>query len=58
MESKMDFQMPKYHAPNFNEGRFTKAPCAKTSICDQDGVLPDYYHSTSMYPEYFKIGGE
>lgn len=23
-----------------------------------DGVAPDHYHSTSMYPEYFKINGK
>ena len=33
------------------------APDVKIAIAEQDGVAPEYFHSTSMYPEYFKIGG-
>ena len=54
----MSFFMPTYHAPDFSESRFTRAPDVTTAICDIDGVAPDYYHSTSIFPEYFKIGGK
>ena len=54
----MDFTIPIYNAPDFSEERFVCAPNVKTAVCDMDGVAPDYYHSTSMYPEYFKINGE
>lgn len=54
----MKFTMPVYHAPDFTEKRFANAPDAAIAICAQDGVVPEMYHSTSMYPEYFKIGGE
>ena len=33
------------------------APDVKIAIAEQDGVAPEYYHSTSMYPEYSKING-
>ena len=29
----------------------------KTAPVTKDGVAPDNFHSTSIYPEYFKIGG-
>ena len=53
----MSFTMPKYRAPDFADSRFANAPDVKTAACDMDGVAPGGYHSTSMYPEYFKIGG-
>ena len=53
----MKFEMPKYNLPDFSEKQFTLAPDAKIAACEMDGVAPNYYHSTSMYPEYFKIDG-
>ena len=54
----MSFEMPKYHHPDFTEERFINAPDAVYQVSEKDGVAPDNYHSTSMYPEYFKINGE
>src|SRR5699024_4642741 len=56
-ERKMSFVMPEYHHPDFSEERFATAPDVKYEAAEKDGVAPDYYHSTSMYPEYFKING-
>ncbi len=53
----MSFQMPEYHEPDFKEAKFQNAPDVKVAAAEKDGVNPDYYHSTSMYPEYFKIDG-
>jgi len=53
----MKFVMPKYCSPDFSEDRFISAPDAESAICVMDGVAPDYYHSTSIYPEYFKLNG-
>ena len=53
----MAFQMPKYHHPDFNRPELASAPDAKYEVVEKDGVAPDYFHSTSMYPEYFKING-
>ena len=54
----MSFEMPKYHHPDFREDRFINAPDAAVAIVEKDGVAPENYHSTSMYPEYFKISGQ
>ncbi len=54
----MSFQMPVYHHPDFTQDRFVHAPDARYAVAEKDGVAPEYYHSTSMYPEYFKINGK
>ena len=54
----MSFEMPIYHHPDFTEERFVNAPDVDCAIAEVDGVAPEYFHSTSMYPEYFKIHGE
>ena len=54
----MNFELPKYFHPDFKEERFVNAPDAVIEIAEKDGVAPRNYHSTSMYPEYFKINGE
>ncbi len=53
----MPFKLPKYVPPDFALPKFQQAPDASIAACDVDGVAPDNYHSTSMYPEYFKVGG-
>ncbi len=54
----MPFVMPKYQAPDFTQARFVNAPDARYEPAEKDGVAPEGYHSTSMYPEYFKINGK
>ena len=53
----MAFELPRYQAPDFTQPRFTVSPDARTAPAPADGVAPEGYHSTSMYPEYFKLGG-
>ena len=53
----MAFELPRYHAPDFDAPELKTAPDARRACAPKDGVAPDGYHSTSMYPEYFKIGG-
>ena len=52
------FEMPKYREPDFTEQKFTDAPDAVLETVSMKGVAPENYHSTSMYPEYFKINGK
>ena len=52
------FNLPKYREPDFTEERFAKASDVKWEAVTIKGVAPENYHSTSMYPEYFKIDGE
>jgi len=37
---------------------FKNAPDALLAVVDMDGVAPENYHSTSMFPEYCKIDGK
>ena len=53
----MSFEMPVYRAPDFSQKALADAPDARTAPAPADGVAPEGYHSTSMYPEYFKLGG-
>ncbi len=54
----MSFALPKYHAPDFTKPEFVSAPDVKEAPAPKDGVAPEGYHSTSMYPEYFKVAGK
>lgn len=53
----MSFTLPQYHEPDFQETRFQSAPEARFEPAPKDGVAPDGYHATTIYPEYFKVGG-
>ena len=52
------FTLPKYYEPDFSSEPLKNAPDAKWEEAAADGVAPENYHSTSMYPEYFKINGK
>ena len=52
----MHFHLPEYKHPDFSA--LTNAPDAKTALVEADGVAPENFHSTSMFPEYFKIDGK
>ena len=52
------FQLPKYREPDFTQEKFVNAPDAAWEEVTIQGVAPENYHSTSMYPEYFKIKGK
>lgn len=54
----MLFKMPVYNAPDFTKPELANAPDCRLEAADMDGVAPEYYHSTSMFPEYFKVNGE
>lgn len=53
----MSFTLPVYHAPDFSAPAFTRCPDARFVPAPCDGAAPEGYHSTSMYPEYFRING-
>ena len=54
----MHFQMPAYSHPDFAALGLDKAPDAVWETVTKAGVAPENFHSTSMYPEYFKIDGQ
>jgi lysine-ketoglutarate reductase/saccharopine dehydrogenase-like protein (TIGR00300 family) len=47
-----------YRQPDFSIEPFLSAPDARTEAVIKAGVAPDNFHATSIFPEYFKIGGE
>ena len=53
----MAFAFPAYHHPDFDQPSLKNAPDARWETVEKDGVAPEEFHSTSMYPEYFKING-
>ena len=53
----MEFTLPAYSHPDFEEKSLAEAPDVVCAAVEKDGVAPENFHSTSMYPEYFKIDG-
>ncbi|MCL2492358.1 MAG: hypothetical protein FWE87_06425 [Coriobacteriia bacterium] len=53
----MTFQLKEYHAPDFSQPQFVEAPDAVLVAAPKDGIVPDEYHATTIFPEYFKIDG-
>lgn len=51
------YRPKEYIEPNFDEEIFKRAAEAATQTVKQDGVLPDNFHATSIFPEYIKING-
>ena len=51
----MSFILPPYRHPDFSTRELTGAPLAKFTRSPKDGVAPDNYHATSIYPEYFHL---
>lgn len=49
--------LPGYIEPNFEKEPFRGAPDAETAK-SIDGALPDGFYSTTVFPEYVKIGGK
>jgi hypothetical protein len=54
----MSFDLPPYRHPDFNSDLFKIAPNANYVMVEKNGVVPDNFHSTSMFPEYCKIDGK
>ena len=52
------FELPKYREPDFTDKKFTNSPDAAWEKVTIKGVAPENYHSTSMYPEYFRVSGK
>lgn len=51
-------QFRSYYPPDFTEERFVNAPEAVCAPAPRDGVAPEQYHAMSIFPEYFKLGGQ
>jgi lysine-ketoglutarate reductase/saccharopine dehydrogenase-like protein (TIGR00300 family) len=51
----MKFQLPTYNAPDFRSPKFAECPTVLFESVRLDGVAPENYHGTSVYPEYFQL---
>ena len=54
----MAFTLREYKKPDFDEQRFLSAPDAVMAPAPADSVAPTGFHAMSIFPEYFKVGGE
>ena len=54
----MAFTLREYKKPDFDEQRFLSAPDAVMEPAPADSVAPTGFHAMSIFPEYFKVGGE
>ncbi|MEE8816565.1 MAG: hypothetical protein SOH60_08855 [Lachnospiraceae bacterium] len=54
----MSFKLRTYTPPDFSVEPFVSAPDCTLIPAPKDGVAPDHYHSTTIFPEYFKIDGK
>ena len=46
---------PIYTPPDFSDAAFEGAPEVHFETVTEDGVAPENYHATSVFPEYFQI---
>lgn len=53
----MSFQLIPYVAPDFSAPALQNAPDAAALPAPTDGVAPEGYHATTIFPEYFKVNG-
>ena len=49
-------ELPVYSAPDFSKEPFLSSPDVCTEAAGE-GFLPERFYATTIYPEYFKIGG-
>ena len=50
----MSFSLPRYLAPDFAALGLDQAPDVKLAPAEQDGVVPEGYHATTLFPEYWR----
>lgn len=53
----MSYELSKYKEPNFSLEPFMSAPEVILNRVQKQGVAPDNYHATTIFPEYYKING-
>lgn len=51
----MTFVLPAYQTPDFSQPPLADAPVVTFHEAPRDGVAPENYHATSVYPEYLQV---
>ena len=54
----MVWSLRTYCPPDFTQEKFLRAPDARLLPAPRDQVAPAGFHAMSIFPEYFKIGGQ
>ena len=54
----MEFRLREYNPPDVSAPLLAGAPDAALAPVLVDGVAPEGYHTTTIFPEYFKVAGE
>jgi hypothetical protein len=51
----MAFNLPAYQPPNFSQPPLKDAPLARFAPVLADGLAPENYHATTIFPEYYQL---
>ena len=51
----MSFTLPAYTAPDFSDDSLVDAPVARFEPCEANGIAPEGFHATSVFPEYVQV---
>lgn len=54
----MDYVLPPYNEPDFTSDAFTSSPNVPIEVVLKNGVAPENFHATTIFPEYFKINNQ
>ncbi|MBQ8591013.1 MAG: hypothetical protein IJ486_11240 [Firmicutes bacterium] len=54
----MKFQLPQYREPDFDREELIQAPDVVWVEAERDFIVPENYHATSIFPEYYKVNGQ
>jgi lysine-ketoglutarate reductase/saccharopine dehydrogenase-like protein (TIGR00300 family) len=49
------FQLPDYQAPDLSLPQFKEAPLVHLALVEQEGLAPENYHATTIFPEYYHL---
>lgn len=52
------FKLPEYFPPDFSREPLCSSPNVHTLPAPADGVVPENFYATSVFPEYFKINDQ
>ena len=54
----MEFTLRPYFGPDFTQEHLAAGRDARAEPAPADGVAPEGFHAMSIWPEYFRVGGE
>jgi lysine-ketoglutarate reductase/saccharopine dehydrogenase-like protein (TIGR00300 family) len=49
------FTLPVFNPPDFTTDYFRACPLIRTGVVGKEGVAPDNFHATTIFPEYYQV---